>query len=71
MITDIIMFSNDGFKCANCENKFNPGTLVNVFRWSGKVTLFCMECLQNMSIPNEDIEWVAEQVKDPRMKEKI
>lgn len=70
MITDIIQYSTDSFTCNECGEKFAPGTLVNVFRWDGKTHLFCMKCLELMSL-TDDIIWVAETETDPRMRPPI
>jgi hypothetical protein len=70
MISDIICFSDDSFTCNGCKKKYNPGTLINVFRWDGKMNVYCMVCLQKMNISNNGtIIWQANQRKDPRMKE--
>ena len=70
MVTDIIYSSPDGFTCSHCGEKFGPGTLVNVFRWDNRMTLYCMKCLQKLGIDPE-VQWTAEQPKDPRMKEEL
>lgn len=72
MINDIICFSNDGFTCKRCKEKFLPGSLQNIFRWDNKMTTYCMDCLSMLDIDgnNRTIIWQANQIKDPRMKEK-